>query len=114
MLGNIIGALGNLISINKMLKCHSDHKGYATNSAYILRIIDNGGNHKKIINARISCIDKDNILVHFPGYNEKRELWDYWRTHTVDHRIFIMVVKGEYPNYLRDYKNQKSIECTWE
>lgn len=37
--------------------------------------------------------DGNNILEYFPGYFEKKELWDYWRTHTVNHKTFMAVVR---------------------
>lgn len=111
-LGDIQQAVNSIAVINDMLKCHSNN--YAAYMASILRIIEGivPGNNNKY--SRIRCSDNNNILENIPGYFEKKELWDYWRTHTVDHRTFLKVVRGEYPNYLRDIKTQKSIENAWD
>lgn len=104
----IKSALSNIMAINEMLKCESkDYSG--VNHASYLRIIEGNGREK---NSRIRCSDNDNILECFPGYFIKQELWDYWRTHTVNQRIFSATIKGEF-DYLKNYKNQKSIEDAW-
>lgn len=114
-LSNIRYALNSTYIINDMLICNMKNRRAITHAAN-LGIIEgnennNGGGHSKHI--WIRCADSHDILKHFPGYFENKELWDYWKTYTVHHDIFIKVVRGEYPNYLKDYKNQKNIEDAW-
>lgn len=107
-LGNIKRALGNIPFINEMLKCNMKDKDARYASA--LGIISGNEN---MYSRNIRCSDDNNILEYFPGYFANRELWDYWRIHVVDNRTFNSVVRGEYPNYLKDRKNQKNIEDAW-
>lgn len=101
-------AVCSIIAINEMLKCNmKGGAGSATNPASILGIIRRNAKNS------IICSDEYNILEYFPGYIEKKELWDYWRTHVVDNMTFIKTVKGEY-DYLKDRKNQKNIEDAWK
>lgn len=109
LLGKIRNSLNQITTINEILKCNmkDDHRiQYMT----YLRIIEGNGNDKR---ARIRCSDNDNIIGYFPGYLEKKELWDYWRIHTVDHNTFLNVIKGKYPSYLKDRRVQKDIEGSW-
>jgi len=61
----------------------------------------------------ITCSDKYDFLKYFPGYFKNKELWDYLKVHVIDIRTFYRVVRGIYPNYLKDRKNQKEIEDAW-
>lgn len=112
-LGDIKYVIGMLPNINDMLKCNMKDR-HSLIYASIIGIIEGndyqGGSVKY---ARLRCSDSCSILEFFPGYFENKELWDYWRTHTVNHDTFFKVVRGEYPNYLIDYKNQKTIEDAW-
>jgi hypothetical protein len=94
--------------INDMLKCVMQNRHAILYASY-LGIIDGNGRGYN----RIRCSDYYNILEDLPGYFVKQELWDYWKTSSVANNMFIRIVRGEYPNYLRDYKNQKSIEDAW-
>lgn len=105
-------ALCNLDAINDMLVCNLEPRNRAAiGQARILGIISSDRYNGK--NSMTSCINRDNILEHFSGYFENKELWDYWNTHNVDYNTFFKVVTGEYPNYLKDRKNQKTIEDAW-
>jgi len=109
-LSNIKSALANVSVVNEMLKCESiSHHSVAF--AHYLGILEGIDGREK--NARVICSDYYNILQYFPWYFEKKELWDYWRIQSVDSITFNKVVRGEYPNYLEDYKNQKNIEDAW-
>lgn len=120
-LGDIKRSLNNITLINEMLKCDKsrigNEKSHSNAMSYssVLRIIEGNENNKggQCKHVRIRCSDIYNILEYFPGYLEMKELWDYWRTCTVSHDTFVKVVKGEYPNYLKDYKNQKNIDDSW-
>lgn len=120
-LGDILSALASLPAINDMLKCHKSnlytanksHMWYVIESANILGIIKDNGDHGNSNHAKVSCSDDYNILQDFPGYFENQELWDYWKMHYITRNIFLKVVKGEYPNYLRDCSYQKNIEDAW-
>lgn len=109
---NIRNALSNLDAIDDMLICNLEpnNRG-AINQARMLGIINSDRYNGR--NSRIICINEDNILEHFSGYFENKELWDYWKTHYVDHNTFLKVVTGKYHNYLDDRKEQKTIEDCW-
>lgn len=107
--GDVLYAIAHLREVNDMIKCNLKEGKKALHCSRILGIID--GNDDKY--SRIACPDRYKILEQFPTYFEKKDLWDFWKVHMVSHRIFMAVVRGEYPNYLRDYKNQKSIEDAW-
>lgn len=111
-LGSIKHALGHLAQVNDMLNCNMKDRDTML-YASILRILKGNGNHGNDRHARIICPDIDKILENFPGYLAKQELWNYWSDHDVSHNVFVKTVKGEYPNYLEDYKNMKSIEDMW-
>lgn len=102
----ILGSIGGILSINEMLKCNLK-KSYAISDSSIIGIIE--GNDNNVWSKYIRCIDSYNILEYFPGYFEKKELWDYWKVHTVEHRVFVTVIRGEYPNYLEDRKKQNNM-----
>jgi len=108
-------ALNNTYIINDMLRCDMKNRRAITHAANLGIIEGNennkGGGYSKYV--WIKCSDNRNMFRHFTGYFEKKELWDYWRTHFVHHDTFVKVVRGEYPNYLRDYNNQKNIEDAW-
>lgn len=108
-LASIINALYDIIDINEMLNCTLENIRAISNSS-ILGLIEGNGNSKY---TRIRFIDKDDISRYFPGYIRRKELWDYLRTHTINHKTFIATIKGEY-DYLKDYKNQKSIVDAWK
>lgn len=113
-LGVIKRAIGMLSQINDMLKCNMKDR-HAVQYASTLGITEgnkngSGGDMKF---SRMRCDDNYTILEHFPGYFEKKELWDFWRTHTVAHNTFMTVVRGEYPNYLKDYNIQRRIDDPW-
>ena len=80
----------------------------------MLGIIEgNEGNINGRLQTWLMCPDKYDILKYFPGYFEKKELWDYWMVHAVNHSTFIATVRGEY-DYLKDRKNQKNIDDAWD
>lgn len=109
---NIRLALCNLDGINDMLMCCLEPNNRSTiGEARILGIINSDRYNGR--NSRVICFNKDNILDHFPGYFQNKELWDYWKTHYVDYNTFFRVVTGKYPNYLHDRKKQKTIEDSW-
>ncbi len=109
---NIRLALCNLDAINDMLICNLEPSNRAAiGEVRILGIINSDRNNGK--NSKIICTNEDNILEHFSGYFENKELWNYWMTHYVDYNTFFKVVTGEYPNYLEDRKKQKTIEDSW-
>lgn len=111
---HIISAICNIISIDEMLRCNMKDRNYnGISSGSILRIIESSGNHGNDKYARIRFSDEYNISEYLPGYFKKHELWDYLRTHTIDHKTFIATVKGEY-DYLKDHKNQKNIDDAWK
>lgn len=100
-LADIMYAISNIRYIRELLSCNmSDH--YSTTIASILGIIE--GVSKNHRHQMIRCTDNYNIIEYFPEYFENKELWDYWRTHAVDYTVFTKVVKGEYPDYLKDRK----------
>lgn len=70
-----------------------------------------GGTNDKF--ARITFVDNSNIAQYFSGYIKNKELWDYLRVHPVDTKTFHTIVRGEYPNFVKDRKNQKSIDNAW-
>jgi hypothetical protein len=97
----IMQSIGNLRYIKEMLACNmiDEHSlSFAANLGIIEGI---SKNHRY---NRIRCSDNYNILEYFSEYFEKKELWDYLRTHTADYSTFLKVVRGEYPDYLRDRK----------
>jgi hypothetical protein len=104
--GMIKRAITVLPNINDTLKCVI-RKGNNVPTTYmkILGVIEGED--------RIRCLDKYNFLEYLPGYFENKELWDYWRSYVVSRNIFYSVVRGEYPNYLKDRKKQKNIENSW-
>lgn len=92
-----------LININDMLRCKCDEGRLKDASyAYNLGIIERNDKY-------IKCIDRYDILQYFPGYFENKELWNYWKTHSVHFSTFSSVVKGEYSNYLTYVKNQNTL-----
>lgn len=104
--GMIRLALTQLSNINDTLKCIIKPKGnIPITNLYILGIIEGKD--------WITCSDKYDVLKYFPGYFGNKELWDYWRTHKVDRNTFYIIVRGKYSNYLKDRKNQKNIEDSW-
>lgn len=105
-IGMIKHAIQSLPDINNTLKC-TVGKGNNVPVTYmnILGIIEGED--------WIRCSDKYNFLDYFPGYFEMEELWDYWRINLVDRDMFYKVVRGEYPNYLKDRKRQKNIDNAW-
>lgn len=112
-LGYIRNVFGLLMQINYMLKCEMQDR-HAIQFASTIGIIEgNDLSGGKIKFNRIRCVDNYNILEYFPGYHEKKELWDFWRIHTVAHKTFMSVIRGEYPNYLKDYNKQQNIEDSW-
>lgn len=110
--GHICHSLGQLYAIDYILNC-------STQSDDTIR--------KRITNCRQAGLfnrdggdtgittftDEADIAKYFYGYNNNKELWDYLRSHTIDNRILYKVVTGEYPNYLKDRRNQKNIEDAW-
>ena len=105
-LGMIKIAVMHLQNINNVLRCIIKPKEYIPITELdILGIIDRRNG--------IICIDKYDILKFFPGYFENKELWDYWRTHPIENRIFYAVIRGEYHNYLKDRKKQPTLDDLW-
>lgn len=62
----------------------------------------------------IYFVDKYDISQYFPGYLKNKELWDYLKTHFVDINVFNKIIRGEYPNYLKDRKKQLNLEDAWD
>lgn len=107
-LGKIRHTISSLPTVNNILKCNMKGDIRATRLS-ILGIIEGNennyfGNDKY---ARIRYSDKYSI-----GYFDKKDLWDYWRNHTVDNITFNATIRGEF-DYLKHYKNQKTIDDIW-
>lgn len=101
----VLFAIGHLNDINDMFKCVLKNNSRISTSSDI-ELIEGNGRNKYI---KIKFIDKFDISKYFPGYFEKKEFWDYMKTHTISHNEFIATVRGEF-DYLGFYKNQKSLE----
>lgn len=111
--GYICQTLGQLNYINDALSCELSRNEKVTIFLRRTGLIhrNGGGTNDKF--ARITFVDNPNIAQYFSGYIKNKELWDYLRVHPVDTRTFHTIVRGEYPNFIKDRKNQKSIDNAW-
>lgn len=113
----LIYSLGFIDGINKILDCSvsksiTDAEFKYITLCYAIGLLKRSSYRNDKYN-RISFTDVDNIAEFFLGYLKNKELWDYIREHPIDNRTFYAIIKGEYPNFLRDHKNQKTIEDAW-
>ena len=116
--GKIKQSLNNLYDIRNVLNCSvpKDIKKsqQAVKSIYAIGLFERiGEGYTSDKSVRIRFIDKYNISQCIGEYKDNKELWDYIREHPVDTRTFYAIVRGEYPNFLRDRQKQKNIEEAW-
>lgn len=99
--------------INNVLNCMIDNGAkddskQPRNSRSLLYMLLSSGLFDKG-NDRIYFVDKYDIAQYLPGYIRNIELWNYLKTHSIENRLFLMVIRGEYPNYLEDRKKQNNM-----
>jgi hypothetical protein len=63
--------------------------------------------------AKIQFVDESNVAKYFDGYNSNKELWKYIRIHPIDTKTFYAIIRGKYPNFIKDRNGQKTLEDTW-
>lgn len=111
--GNICLALGQLNCINNILNCSESNVTQGVTFCRDIGLFNKDGGNGQGKYARTSFTDKANIAQYLDGYKNNKELWEYIRIHPAETRIFYKLISGEYPNYLKDRKGQKSIEEAW-
>jgi len=111
--GTVYSAFDNLYGIESILNCSAPDNNslrfYMSSCRTIgLFSSDYYDKYKSTI-----FTDELDIAKYFDGYENNKELWEYIREYPVDNRTLNMIVKGKYPNYLKDRNMQKNIDDCW-
>jgi hypothetical protein len=111
--GKICIALGQLNGVNKILNCYDADVNHCVAFCRDLGLFNKDGGNGQGTYATTYLTDHANIVQYFDGYENNKELWEYLRIHHIATKTFFKVIKGEYPNFLKDRQGQTNIEDAW-